>query len=151
MSKLKKILKFKGLLQLNLTIGEQVLSSAFMFFLGIVLARNLPKDQFGLWVLISSSTLIIYGFHRALINTPYAILYNEVNPAYKRQYQMIAFKMHLVFLFLFILLAILFSTLIEPGLGYLSYILITSYITCYLITQQIKYTFIADIDFYLCR
>jgi len=84
-------LKSQGMKQAVWTIGEQGFSSVVVFVMGILLARATTKDDFGMYVLGLSIVMIAIGFQRAVITTPYAILFRQKEENDRNKYRYATF------------------------------------------------------------
>jgi O-antigen/teichoic acid export membrane protein len=93
-------LKSKGMKQALFTITEQGFSSVLLFVTGILLARATTKEDFGMYVLGLGIIMILIGFQRAIISTPYAILFNQKTDEEKALYRSSNFIFFTIFLIL---------------------------------------------------
>lgn len=78
-------------------VFEQCISSLAFFGVGALCARAVDKESFGLYVLGSSIILIIVGFERALVTTPFAILYPGKQKTETNYYIGDMFVLHILF------------------------------------------------------
>lgn len=107
----KLLIKFKssGLKQAYWTISEQGFSSIFVFLTGILLARATTKDDFGMYILGLGLMMIMLGFQRAVISTPYAILFRQEKEEERKKYRYAIWMFQMAFLLINFL--ILFFTI----------------------------------------
>jgi O-antigen/teichoic acid export membrane protein len=142
-------LKSQGLKQAYWTIGEQGLSSAVIFITGILLARSTSKDDFGMYILGLSIVMIAIGFQRAIITTPYAILFRQQdkNEQNKYRYASLVFQNIFLLINLFIFVVLIASVFIF-GMGeYIEFliflfVLFAGQTTLYFF----KYTLLAELN-----
>lgn len=139
------------------TVSEQIFSSFVIFIIGIFLARSTSKDDFAFYVLSLSVVMILVGFQKAILTTPYAILFeNELN-AFKDKYRTFAALFQLSILCLIILIAVisvplsykyLSDDLFQNTLSFMIFLL------SQIINYYFKYTLIAELrvvtNFFYC-
>ena len=61
------------------TVGDQALSSATNFALGLVLVRSVPTESFGIFTLTFASYLVMLGITRAITSEPLLIRFANVD------------------------------------------------------------------------
>lgn len=141
--------KSKGIKQAIWTIGEQVFSSILVFVTGILLARATTKDDFGMYILGLSIVMIAIGFQRAVITTPYAILYRQQNIDDRSKYRYVSFIFQNLFLLINLLFFIIFL-LYMAIFGLSDYIQFSIFLFLLFIGQAtlyfFKYILIAELD-----
>jgi len=142
-------LKSQGMKQAIWTIGEQGFSSIVVFVTGILLARATTKDDFGMYVLGLSIVMIAIGFQRAIITTPYAILFRQQDEGEQNKYRYATFIFQNIFLFINLLIfLVLIIYMFMSGLSDYTqfamflFILFVGQATLYFF----KYTLISELD-----
>lgn len=158
MLKLKNLLNFRSKLlkESFFTISEQIFSSFIVFTVGILLARSTSKDDFGFYILAMSIIMIIIGFQRAILLTPYAILFKNKSDALKEKYRTFISLSQFIILCFVTLISLIFIFLIysffETNIKiYISFFV---FLLSQLIFYYFKYTLIAELrvktNFFYC-
>lgn len=86
-----------GLLQGTGTVFDQALYSLTNFLTGVLLARALPQEDFGVYVLALSLIMAAIGIQRALISTPYTVFAKSSEGTALNLYAGSAFVHHVLF------------------------------------------------------
>lgn len=91
---------------------DQGVGSLSFFLLGAILARAVDKESFSIYLLANTVILILLGFQRALITTPFAIIFPRKLESGNEEYFGNILVLHLVFVC--ILIIIFFGYAITP-------------------------------------
>lgn len=139
-------INFFTIKQLFLVILDQGFTSLTYFLVGALCARAVDKELFGLYILGNSVALILLGFERALITTPFAIIFPSKGSTEKKRYIGDACLFHGAFVIVVVFCILFVELFREPIAGHVSRELIWA-IGLTVIGQSfyyfIKYSFLA--------
>lgn len=85
-AQIKRFITFSELKKMTTVILDQGLVSLSTFLISVVLANNFDKTQYANFILLTSVTMTILGFQRAIITQPFAINFHDYSGFKKFNY-----------------------------------------------------------------
>lgn len=134
-------LKKNEVIKLFTVFFDQGMASLTTFLITVLLANNFDKNEYADFILLSSISMTILGFQRAIITQSFAINYNDYNERDKKDYFKFNFSLKILFN---ILLLIIFPFYLIFSDDYNNSLIFNCIIIFYIICFT-SYYFVKDI------